>query len=331
MRLIHQAGNQARYVATATELCELAPRCPGFQRAAVEEHVAEIVAYQELALAARGYVTFPGCIMLCRYEGTMLCIDGQHRLHAISRLRASGMEFELVVEVFTCRDAAEVHELFRVVNSNRPIPRFLLDETETVALAIREHVRCTYPAFVSGSARPNVPNVNLDAFTQAVIDKYGSAVGADAGAWIDARNAEHMELLATMRVRYERVASGVAAIEREYKSAAKSKGARFYLGCYWLDAPRNAALSKPLRAMVWRSWYATVSHDANGDARCPCCESACMSALEFHLGHKTSFARGGTDEPSNLIPLCATCNTSMGTRDFDEYRAALHGARGACP
>lgn len=89
---------------------------------------------------------------------------------------------------------------------------------------------------------------------------------------------------------------GVAAIEREYKSAAKSKGARFYLGCYWLDAPRNAALSKPLRAMVWRSWFATVPHDANGDAMCPCCGSARISALEFHLGHKTSFARGGTDE-----------------------------------
>ncbi len=120
--------------------------------------MAEIVAYQERALAARGYVTFPGCIMLCRHEGNMLCIDGQHRLHAIEKLRESGVDFELVVEVFTCRDAAEVHELFRVVNSNRPVP--LLDDTETVAavaLAIRDHVRGTYAAFVSGSARPNVP------------------------------------------------------------------------------------------------------------------------------------------------------------------------------
>jgi len=260
----------------------------------------------------------------------MICIDGQHRLQAIGKLRESGMEFELVVEVFTCRDAAEVHELFRVVNSNRPIPRFLLDEADTVAaaLAIREHVRATYPAFVSGSARPNVPNVNLDTFTQAVLDKYGGSVGANAGAWIDARNAEHKELLGTLKTRYEKVASGIAAIERDYKSASKSKGARFYLGCYWLEAPRNAALSKPLRAMVWRGWYATVQHDESGDARCPCCESARISALEFHLGHKRSFARGGTDEPSNLIPLCATCNTSMGTRDFDEYRAALHGGRG---
>jgi hypothetical protein len=146
------------------------------------------------------------------------------------------------------------------------------------------------------------------------------------GAWIDARNAEHKVLLATLKTRYEKVASGVAAIEREYRSASKSKGARFYLGCYWLEAPRNAALSKPLRALVWRGWYATVQHDADGDAMCPCCESARISALAFHLGHKTSFARGGTDDPANLIPLCATCNTSMGSRDFDAYRAALHGA-----
>jgi hypothetical protein len=221
--------------------------------------------------------------------------------------------------VFTCRDAAEVHELFRVVNSNRPIPRFLLDETETVALAIREHVRCTYPAFVSGSARPNVPNVNLDAFTQAVIDKYGSAVGADAGAWIDARNAEHKEMLATLRVRYERVASGVAAIEREYKSAAKSKGARFYLGCYWLDAPRNAALSKPLRAMVWRSWYATVPHDANGDAMCPCCGSARISALEAertsavrdvqHLDGNARLRRVPRGAPRRVRLFCLGCES----------------------
>jgi hypothetical protein len=72
--------------------------------------------------------------------------------------------------------------------------------------------------------------VNLDTFTQAVLDKYGGSVGANAGAWIDARNAEHKELLGTLKARYEKVASGIAAIEREYKSAA---------------------LSRPLRAMVW--------------------------------------------------------------------------------
>jgi len=331
MRLIHQTGNQAKYVVTATELCALRPKCPGFQRAAVEEHVGEIVAYQARVLAERGHVAFAGCIVLCRYEHAMLCVDGQHRVLAVERLLASGvLDFELVVEVHTCRAASEVHELFRVVNSNRPVPRFLLDDTETLALAVRDHVRDTYPAFVSASARPNVPNVNVDAFAQAVVDRYRATMPPheSAGAWIDARNAEHRESLAVLRTKYERVESGVAAIEREYRSAAKSKGARFYLGCYWLDAPRNAALSKPLRAMVWRAWYATVAHDSNGDSLCPCCDSTRISALDFHLGHRRSFARGGTDEPANLVPLCATCNLSMGTRDFAEYRAAVHGKNG---
>jgi hypothetical protein len=333
MRLIHQTGNQAKYVLTATELRALDAKCPGFQRAAVDDHVSEIVAYQERSLAERGHVSFAGCIVLCRYadERALLCVDGQHRIQAIGRLLANGaLDFEVVVEIHTCRAASEVHDLFRVVNSNRPIPRFLLDDTETPALAIRDHVRDTYPAFVSASARPNVPNVNVDAFAQAVVDKFRGQLPRreEAGAWVDARNAEHKLSLATLKTKHEKVASGVAAIEREYKSTSKSKGARFYLGCYWLDVPRNTALSKPLRALVWRAWYATVEHDASGDALCPCCESARISALDFHLGHKRSFARGGTDEPANLVPLCATCNLSMGARDFAEYRASVHG-RGA--
>ena len=91
----------------------------------------------------------------------MLRID----LHEGGRFR--GGRRSLVVELHTCRAAPEVHELFRVVNSTRPIQRFLRDETETLALEVREHVRDTYPAFVCASARHNVPNVNVDAFAQA--------------------------------------------------------------------------------------------------------------------------------------------------------------------
>jgi len=331
MRPIHQIANQTKYAVSASELCALAPRCPGFQREAVDDHVDAIVAYQMRSLRTRGSVSFAGCIVLCLCEGEMLCIDGQHRLLAVAKLLASGvLDFELVVEVFACKDASEVRDLFRIVNSNRPVPRFLLDETESLALTLKDHIRAAYPAFVSPSARPNVPNVNLDSFVQAVVDRFGATIAPGAGAaWIDARNEEHRLALATLGQRYERVAAGVEAIERDYKSASKSKGRRFYLGCYWLERPRNAALSKPLRAIVWRAWYATVAHDPNGDAACPCCESARICALTFHLGHKKSFARGGTDEQTNLIPLCAMCNTSMGTRDFTEYRESIHHGPGA--
>ena len=329
MRPVHQSGSHTKYVVSATELCALAPRCPGFQREAVEEHICAIFEHHAQALARRGHTSFVGCIVLCRYDGEMLCIDGQHRLHAIHRLVASaGVDFELVVEVVVCSEASEVHDLFLLVNSNRPIPRFLLDDPGSVALSVREHVRAVYPAFVSSSARPNVPNVNLDVFAQAVVDRYRGATGlaSRAGAWLDEQNDAHRVALETMRHKYEKVASGVAAIERAYKSTAKTKGRRFYLGCYWLNAPRNGALSKALRAMVWRAWYATTEPDRNGESPCPCCGSARISALAFHLGHRRSFERGGTDEASNLVPLCATCNTSMGTRDFDEYRSLLHGA-----
>ena len=336
MRAIHQIGSFTKYAICATELCAIPVRYPGFQRESVDEHVRAIVAYQLSMLRDRGYVAFAGCITLCQFVTEVLCVDGQHRLHAIRVLLESGVpDFELVVEVFTCASATDVHELFRVVNANRPVPRFLLDTAVSVAIQLREHVRQTYPAFVSASARPNVPNVNLDAFVQATLDRYQAHLAAAAGTtgvgpWVDARNAEHRVALVEMATRYERVASGLAAVERDYKSVSKGKGARFYLGCYWLDSPKNQSLSKPLRRLVWRDWFKSVAEaqDASGDVPCPCCLSARISAFDFHLGHKQSFARGGTDEPTNLIPLCAGCNLAMGTRDFHEYRAALHGSLG---
>ena len=332
MRAIHQVGNHTKYAISATELSAIPFRCPGFQREAVEEHVGAIVAYQASVLRDRGHVAFTGCITLCQYGGEMLCIDGQHRLHAIRTLIELGApDFELVVEVSACSSVGEVHELFRVVNANRPVPRFLLDASESTAIQLREHVRVNYPGFISLSARPNVPNVNLDAFVQATQDRCGaelrvagSAPGG-VGAWVDARNEEHRITLVELARRYERVAHGLAAIERGYKSAAKNRGARFYLGCFWLESPKKQSLSKPLRRLVWRDWFRTVAgaQDPNGDVPCPCCGSARISAFDFHLGHKRSSTRGGTDEPSNLVPLCAGCNLGMGTRDFDEYRATL--------
>jgi hypothetical protein len=332
MRAIHQVGNATKYAISASEMRSIPFRCPGFQREAVEEHVAAIVAYQASVLRERGHVAFTGCITLCQYGGEVLCIDGQHRLHAARALLDLGApDFEFVVEVIECGSVGEVHELFRVVNANRPVPRFLLDSAESTAIQMREHIRLTYPGFISVSARPNVPNVNLDAFVQATHDRCAADLRAAShaaggvGAWVDARNEEHRVALVDLAQKYERVAHGLAAIEREYKSASKSRGARFYLGCFWLESPKKQALSKPLRRLVWRAWFKTVAcaQDPDGDVPCPCCESARISAFDFHLGHKRSSARGGTDEPANLVPLCAGCNLGMGTRDFDEYRMTL--------
>jgi len=40
---------------------------------------------------------------------------------------------------------------------------------------------------------------------------------------------------------------------------------------------------------------------------------------EFHVGHIISDKDGGVPEITNLRPICAPCNLSMGSRNMLEY------------
>ena len=42
----------------------------------------------------------------------------------------------------------------------------------------------------------------------------------------------------------------------------------------------------------------------------------------WHIDHLIPVSRGGTDEPSNLVVACATCNIDKGTMTAGEYKAA---------
>jgi hypothetical protein len=40
----------------------------------------------------------------------------------------------------------------------------------------------------------------------------------------------------------------------------------------------------------------------------------------FHIDHVQPVARGGTDDPSNLVVACAFCNMSKGPKSLEEWR-----------
>ena len=54
---------------------------------------------------------------------------------------------------------------------------------------------------------------------------------------------------------------------------------------------------------------------------CQCCKRESITMGNFHAGHIIAEANGGKTELGNLIPLCALCNTSMGTYNVFEFVA----------
>jgi hypothetical protein len=74
-------------------------------------------------------------------------------------------------------------------------------------------------------------------------------------------------------------------------------------------------IPKRLKTAVWDNYFG--SNVASG--MCPCCKRTSIRQVEFHCGHKISEANGGPTCLTNLIPLCAQCNLSMGRKNYDDF------------
>ena len=48
-----------------------------------------------------------------------------------------------------------------------------------------------------------------------------------------------------------------------------------------------------------------------------------MNPFQFDVGHVIAKAKGGSNCLSNLKPICAKCNKSMGTMSMDEYEKVI--------
>lgn len=325
MRLLHTSGRQSKYAILASELASLKVEFPGFQRDVAEEHVQQMIEHQTRLFRTFGYYLFLGCLEFARHKGVFYCIDGQHRYHAICALvQASPLtDFEVVIEIMETPCLDEAEELFQLVNMSKPLPSFLLqqpdplvsDDPKRGAQTLREYLRKEYKAYGSKSEKPQRPNINVDAFVDTVYKRY--ILGENVIEWFEQENEAHRVYLEMQREN-EPIAKCLEAIH-------KKTGKALYLGCYWLDSLVNK-LSAPIRQKVWKTWYSmqpAEAKSANGEILCPCCESVRIDAGHFHAGHRVSFKNGGTHSVENLIPLCATCNLSMGVMNYDEYKLTL--------
>lgn len=71
-------------------------------------------------------------------------------------------------------------------------------------------------------------------------------------------------------------------------------------------------------------WFASFQQNPIGN--CWCCKDEISKIIKngWEAGHIIAHAHGGTDDASNLRPVCKSCNCSMGTKNMDEYKAQFY-------
>lgn len=76
----------------------------------------------------------------------------------------------------------------------------------------------------------------------------------------------------------------------------------------------KSQIPEKVRKDVWSTY---IGNKTTG--KCLCCDLEQISIANFHCGHIVSEKTGGKPTIQNLRPICQGCNSSMGTRNMEEY------------
>jgi hypothetical protein len=96
--------------------------------------------------------------------------------------------------------------------------------------------------------------------------------------------------------------------DEELKEVAKKKNKK-----------KKQAISSTLKRLVWN----THIGEEIGKSKCLCCNTTDITQLSFHCGHIIAEAMGGETNVSNLRPICQNCNSSMGTKNMNDFMKTL--------
>jgi 5-methylcytosine-specific restriction endonuclease McrA len=79
--------------------------------------------------------------------------------------------------------------------------------------------------------------------------------------------------------------------------------------------PRKKTIPPSLKLKVWNKYVG----EEIGKTKCLCCKLQDIYQASFSCGHIISENNGGLLNVDNLKPICASCNSSMGTKNMNDY------------
>ena len=81
------------------------------------------------------------------------------------------------------------------------------------------------------------------------------------------------------------------------------------------EISRKKKIPKSVKTHIWNLYIGPQINEH----RCLCCKKSLIKITDFETGHVVSEKDGGSLEITNLRPICAVCNHSMGTMNMIEF------------
>jgi hypothetical protein len=83
--------------------------------------------------------------------------------------------------------------------------------------------------------------------------------------------------------------------------------------------PKVTRKKKSIPLTLKRKVWNTHIGESIGKTVCLCCKLTEITQMSFSCGHIISEFNGGEITLDNLKPICVSCNSSMGTKNMDDF------------
>lgn len=311
--------------------------CNDIQRNVDQEHLDDLIKYQENYYQKNKIFSFPNPIILCEFNNKLSILDGQHRFVCAKYLYGKyKIKFNIVISIINLKNTEDFDKYFIAVNKNKPVLLYKnIDNWKNIIKKIEQYLIGKWHMYIKNSENPQIPHINLEKFKQ-YIDERNILVNKNITIDILIEEIDNLNNFYKLHIKnYKKYIPNIENYVN--KCISKNKEDPLFLGIYknyeWLDRiiykitneieyenmehmPLNyrTKIPKKIREKIWKDIF-----NDNMVGNCYVCMEN-IRFTDFECGHVISVFYGGTNGLNNLKPVCKTCNNDMGTMNMEEYK-----------
>ena len=112
------------------------------------------------------------------------------------------------------------------------------------------------------------------------------------------------------------MAQEISAIKDKYNKEKKELRKKYReLEKLSKPKPKRITIPKSVKDQLWDNIFTSKA----GEGICYVC-SKTINSKKFDCGHIIAVSNGGSNDISNLKPICSSCNKSIGTKNMEEFK-----------
>lgn len=305
---------------------------PGFQRHKNDVHATEL--YNSIKQYYETYqdILFPGSISIGVYDQNkeFVVFDGQHRIHALQKLRTEYPidSIKIRTDIYHVNTEDEMFQLYHIINQSKPVQLFRGIHESTCAPQFETWFKARFDAYWKDSKRPILLNINgtdmmkrmnavglfsipistLLAACEKLLDFYSIQTDEQWLVWGITMNTKYKTLVSKDKFYF--------GLYRCYEWIPRLMNTTLDHSCSELMRKREREnLPKKKKMEIWNKRF-----DGLMNGTCFCCNETLSYQKGYHCGHIVSVSNGGSDHIDNLEIVCETCNYDMGTLNMNVYK-----------